>query len=152
MIRNPKDDLKADTDRKVRSLAEQFRGWLSESMEKVGLEYSDEGILALYTLLTMKGSEIMGLGGEETGRWVVGMSAFLGECIRTRFGGEYFRSGDQGFGLRLPGAQEIYPIRWVQGQLSDGKKNSVLVRYELLVSSRAGNTAKDPDEPHRPVE
>ncbi len=152
MIRNPKDDLKADTDRKVKALAEQFRAWLSESIEKTGLEYSDEGILALYTLLTMKGPEIVDLGGEETGRWLVGMSAFLAECIRTRFGGEYFRSGDQGFGLRLPGDQEIYPIRWVQGQLSGGKKNSVLIKYELLISSLAGQSDKDSDEPRRPID
>ncbi len=158
MIRSPKSDSQAEAGDKVRELASQFQLWLGKSLENAALTPGDEGLLGLYTLLTMKSDEIMDLGAEETGRWVVGMSAFLGECIRTRFGGEYFRSGDQGFGLCLPNGREVYPIRWVQGQISNGKKASILVKYELLVSSLAGETGEDPDpagpsdEPRNPNE
>jgi len=147
MIRSPDNDSHAKIDEKVRTLASQFQNWLARSLENAALTPGDEGLLGLYTLITMKGDEIMGLGGDETSRWVVGMSAFLGECIRTRFGGDYFRSGDQGFGLRLPNDREIYPVRWVQGQLSGGKKASILVQYELLVSSLIGEAG---DEGKRP--
>jgi hypothetical protein len=150
MIRDPQDELRARTEDQVQKLARQFREWLSRSMDQLELAYSDEGILALYTLLDMKGPEIADLGGEEAGRWVVGMSAFLGECIRARFGGHYFPSGDQGFGLRLPDHREVFPVRWIQGQLSEGKGNSVLVRYELLVCSLLEGPGEGSGAPPRP--
>ena len=138
MIQDSHGTIDDDTAAQVRDLAEQFRSWLARSLENPELVANDEGLLGLHTLITMKGDDFMSLTPDETGRWVVGMSAFLGECIRTRLGGQYFRSGAQGFGLRLPNERELYPIRWVQSQLSGGENApTVVAQYEKLLASLA---------------
>jgi len=142
MIKEFRAEAHGDADERVRSVAAQFRKWLDKSLEDQMLKYDDAGVLALYTLITMKGGEILELGGDETSRWVVGMGAFLSECIRARFGGDYFASGDQGFGLRIDEATELYPLRWVQDQLANGIKGSILLKYQLLVESRGGDAPR----------
>jgi hypothetical protein len=134
MIQHRDEPPKTETGKKVRSAAVQFRDWLSKSLQKQELAFDDKGVLALHTLMTMKGKEVLGLGGDETGRWVVGMGAFLSECIRARFGGEYFASGDQGFGLRVTDSLTVYPLRWIQEYLSGSREGSILARYEMLIS------------------
>jgi hypothetical protein len=143
MIRDVGDVEAQGPTAKARGLAVQFRDWLSRSLDDRTLAFDDAGVLALYTLIRMRREEILALGGEETGRWVVGMGAFLGECIRARFGGSYDEPGAEGLVLEVREGVTLYPIRWVHANLVHGEKDSLLKRYEALVTALAGGGGKE---------
>jgi hypothetical protein len=138
MIRGASAPPESAPDARARALAVQFRDWLGRSMGKAGLAFDDAGVLAIHTLIAMRREEILALGGEDTGRWVVGMAAFLGECIRARFGGRYAQSGAEGLALVIRAGLTVYPIRWVHGSLVGGDRDSLVRRYEKLAERLGG--------------
>ena len=145
MIRDAGGIESQDPTARARGLAVQFRDWLSRSLKDRTLAFDDAGVLALYTLIRMRREEILALGGDETGRWVVGMGAFLGECIRARFGGSYGQPGAEGLVLAVREGVKLYPIRWIHANLVGGEKDSLLKRYEALVAALAGGGGTAPD-------
>jgi hypothetical protein len=141
MIRNPENPAASETTVRIRRIAVSFRDWLRGSMRIENLEFNDAGVLAVHTILTMKRGEILKLGGAETGRWVVGLGAFLGECIRTRFGGRYRETPAGGVELHLAPDATVSPMSWVQSVLEGGDR-SVLARYQALAAKRGGKSAR----------
>lgn len=62
----------------------------------------------------------------------VSIGAFLGECIRASYGGEWRQSEDGSWGVYFDDMNAAYPFAKVQKQLKNGKEDSILSFYEVI--------------------
>jgi hypothetical protein len=62
----------------------------------------------------------------------VTMGAFLGECIRTSYGGEWRRNEDGDWGIYFDDSNAIFPFAKVQKQFQNGSEDSILSFYEII--------------------
>jgi hypothetical protein len=62
----------------------------------------------------------------------VSIGAFLGECVRASYGGEWRRSEDGTWGVYFDDMNAAFPFAKVQKQLKNGKEDSILSFYEVI--------------------
>jgi hypothetical protein len=62
----------------------------------------------------------------------VSIGAFLGECIRASYGGEWRRSEEGDWGVYFDDMNAAFPLAKVQKQLKSGREDSVLSFYEVI--------------------
>lgn len=60
------------------------------------------------------------------------IGAFLGECIRASYGGEWRQSEDGAWGVYFDDMNAAYPFAKVQKQLKNGREDSILSFYEVI--------------------
>jgi len=60
------------------------------------------------------------------------IGAYLGECIRASYGGEWRQSEDGAWGVYFDDLNAAYPFAKVQKQLRNGIEDSILSFYEVI--------------------
>lgn len=72
------------------------------------------------------------------------LGAFLGECIRHTYGGEWVSDAEAGWGVRVNDQLTAFPFAKVKKQLADGDGESVLGFFRTIraiLGGDAGNAA-----------
>jgi hypothetical protein len=62
----------------------------------------------------------------------ISIGAFLGECVRASYGGEWRQSEDGAWGVYFYDMNAAFPFAKVQKQIKNGREDSILSFYEVI--------------------
>jgi len=66
------------------------------------------------------------------------LGSYLGECVRTTFGGDWIQDPEGGWGVRINEKLTVFPFNKVREQLSDSEGNSVLAFFNTIAALLQG--------------
>jgi len=95
----------------------------------VALDYDETGVRWLDQYIDAQREEA---SPETRARLPNTLGAFLGECVRLNFRGQWIQDPAMGWSIAITDAFTVYPFNKVQKQLENGNGDSVLAFYASI--------------------